>query len=132
MSDSSGSRNERLRTLLGQAVQCLSSDGSVNVDTGSTLSNTGNSSLSLPGASRTSTPLGREKVWQREGYIERNSLFNCKRKTDRKGKGPSHKRKRVAKWNHEFICLAKKDQSKTPSAMERSVLITAGDTECYL
>ena len=122
MSNSSESRNERLRTLLGQAVQCLSSDGSVNVNSASS-----NSSLSLPGTSCTSTPLGRERVWQREGHIERNSLFNYKRKTDRKGKGPSHKKKRVAKWNHEFICLAKKDQSKTPSAMERSVLITAGD-----
>ena len=36
------------------------------------------------------------------------------------------KKKKLPMWNHEFVCLANKDQDKTPTSYERSSLISAG------
>ena len=63
---------------------------------------------------------------------ERNCLFYF---TDRakSGAGGSSsrkaKKKRLDVWAHDFICLARADQEKSPTAMERGTLITAGKHE---
>ena len=36
------------------------------------------------------------------------------------------KKKKLLMWNHEFVCLANKDEDKTPTSYERSSLISAG------
>ena len=41
-------------------------------------------------------------------------------------------KKRVAMWTHDFVCLAKADQMKTPMAVERSKLISAGTMSLHL
>ena len=126
----------RVRDLLAQAVEYL--DGS---DQSTSSSRYGQSGVTLARGSRISAPtlppapLARPRgglSWQAQAFSERNSLFNygggSKRKGNSgKGQGKKEsKKKRMSMWSHEFVCLASKDQEKTPSAMQRSQLITGG------
>ncbi len=104
---------------------------------GSTSGFSGSSAFGTSGVSA-SRPLpfarrGDGGSWQAQAFVERNTLFGyggrSKRKDTDGGKskrGRETKKKRVALWSHDFICLAQTDQDKTPSAIERSKLFTAG------
>ena len=68
---------------------------------------------------------------------ERGSLFNfglhVSGSTTRPKFGPTSGRsstrgtkKKLVTWTHDFICIANTNQDKSPTALERSQLITAG------
>ena len=129
---------ERLRDLLSQAVDCL----------GTASTSCGSSSTSTPGPSVTTSTSGSAQAsvtgpptfrplimdWRRAAQVrsERNTLFNfgSRKPTATKrvlGKtAPKSKKKKLPMWNHEFVCLANKNQEKTPTSFERSILIAAG------
>lgn len=130
----------RVRDLLAQAVEYL--DGS---EQSTSSSQYGQSGVTLARSSRISAPtlppapLARPRgglSWQAQAFSERNNLFNYGGASKRKGnsgKGQGKKeskKKRMCVWSHQFVCLASKDQEKTPSAMQRSQLITAGRSYC--
>ena len=110
---------QRLRDLLSQAVQCLP-DTSTSRTT---------PAPSLPGPSSGVT---RERQRTASIHSERNTLFKfgASRLTAHKRLPsrnlPKSKKKKLAIWTHDFVCLAKKDQDKSPTSYERSMLIAAG------
>ena len=140
----------RIRDLLAQAVRCLDNPseaaaGSVpgrgrgHVLPGSTLSGStvvqpasnASSLIARSTSSRASSSFGTTSSSSRL-ISERNCLFNygqnsrSMRRGSAAGSGGKWKRKRVAMWAHDFTCLNKTDQAKTPTAMERCRLISAG------
>lgn len=123
-------RIQKSRDLLLKAVECLNQLESVGAPSES---HNVREASERPGPSRTPSGLsfsegyGRSFTLSDAAHRERNSLFNFaygKRKYSKISK-PS-KKKRVAVWTHDFICLAMTDQQKAPSAFHRSQLITAG------
>ena len=136
-----GAGVSRVRELLAQAVQCLDESGGTSSqpqasqlpasqphsssDSRGTRTNPGPSSTS----SRLTTPLSsRSSI-----LAERNFLFNYGGKRN-VGKviGNRKSKKRVAMWTHDFVCLVKANQMKTPTAVERSKLISAGTMSLHL
>ena len=145
-----------MRDLLAEAVQCLDGVRSASVSSGRSASQVRQSSSSSRFASlshtvvqpprppssltdihetRQSRPLFRGTLpslpavpSRASAVAERNSLFNYT--TDRKRKGTrlgsKAAKKKVEPWVHEFMCLAKTDRERTPSAMERATLASAG------
>ncbi len=112
----------RLRDLLSEAVQCLGSAGS----SPSTSSSPGTSSQveQRPAAALVLSSRARA------GHIdsERNNLFNFGTRRPKRPKCtnlPKSKKKKLRMWTHDFVCLANKNQKKTPSPLERGVLIGA-------
>ena len=59
---------------------------------------------------------------------ERNCLFNfSKRSSSLSSSSRKTKKKRLEMWNHDFVCLAKTNRKKTPTAMERATLTSLGE-----
>ena len=114
----------RVRELLAQAVQCLDNSTATQ---GNNQTGSGPQSVSL--TSRSSLTSSRLSV-----LAEHNCLFNFgergKGNAESRGGTRKSKKKRVAMWNHDFICLARVDQERTPTSIERSKLISAGMVEC--
>ncbi len=107
--------SRRVRELLEQAVECLGSK-----------SNPVHSPVQTPRVpSRSTTPSYLSSRPGPSRDIERNSLFNFGKKKG-KGKGKAKKKVNIKAWNHDFICLAKKDMVNVPTAGDRSKLLTAG------
>ena len=112
---------QRLRDLLSQAVQCIGTSS-----TSSSLA----SSSSASSSSSSSAQILPQTIRERSIHSERNLLFNFgarrpKRLQPRNVPAKS-KKKELPTWSHEFVCLANKNQAKTPTSYERSVLISAG------
>ena len=118
---------QRLRTLLSEAVECLPT----------TTSSTSSPSVAGPSSSSSSltqTPsvLASNDLVQRT-RSERNSLFNFGVRRPNMLKRPvsksvsKTKKKKLSYWTHDFVCLASKNQDKTPTSFERSTLVTAGN-----
>ena len=140
-----GAGVSRVRELLAQAVQCLDDSGGTSSQPqasqprasqphssgdsrGTPRANPGPPSTS----SRFTTPLSsRPSV-----LAERNFLFNYggggKRNVGKVNGNRKSKKKRLTMWTHDFVCLARADQKKTPTAVERSKLISAGTMGLHL
>ena len=127
----------RVRELLAEAVKCLDEQSPL-----SSLSSGG------PGPSGLSQQLSRrpshvrpslrlsgssfhaaERGLTASALAERDSLFNIKGKS---AGGVGRKKRKFTSWVHEFVCLAKTDQDKTPTAMERAGLISSGKEYLHL
>ena len=129
---------QRLRSLLSQAVDCLGSTSNSpgpSFATGSSRSNSesGQGSAVFQADPRRVNAADLRRTAQIQS--ERNTLFNFGSRrstiTRRDGfltrkRGPKSKKKKLPMWNHEFVCLASKNQEKTPTSFERSMLIAAG------
>ena len=58
---------------------------------------------------------------------ERNCLFNfSKRSGCSSSGGCKSKKKCLEMWSHGFVCLAKADRERVPTAMERATLTSSG------
>ena len=112
MADSN--RVHRLRDLLSQAVQCLGTSS-----TSSSSASSSSSAQILP-----------QTIRERSIHSERNLLFNFgarrPRRLQPRNVPSKSKKKKLPTWSHEFVCLANKNQAKTTTSYERSVLISAG------
>ncbi len=116
MDNPSTSNVHRLRDLLLEAVQCL----------GSAVTNS-------PSTSTQAEQRPAPAHSSRAGHIhsERNNLFNFgtrRPKRPQSSNMPKSKKKKLRMWTHDFVCLANKDQEKTPSPIERGTLMGAGRT----
>lgn len=132
-----------MRELLAQAVQCLDGqpsvapNASIRSDQGWSQSERSPRDNFSPAVASTSTAIRSAPTTSSciAALAERNCLFNF---TDRgkRGAGGSSSRKAKKKhldvWPHDFICLARADQEKSPTAMERGTLITAGKHEDFV
>ena len=132
-----GAGVSRVRELLAQAVQCLDDSGGTSSqpqasqprasqthssgDSRGTRTNLGlGSSLTF---SRLTTPLS----YRPSVLAQRNYLFNYgdqgKRSVGKVSRNEKSKKKCLAMWTHNSICVAR---AETPTAVERSKLISAG------
>ena len=108
-------------------MECLDNSGSQSTDATTSRyfqdrrpSSASLSSRLFPGIPTTSTNAA-------SALAERNTLFNFGRKrSTRASTSGKSKKKRLVTWNHDFVCVARTDQEKTPTALERSKLISAG------
>ena len=120
----------RVRELLAQAVQCLETTSIAGrSESGRTSCSLGNVLL-VPSSSRVGSP-STTQVSRGSALAERNCLFNFSKRSS----GPSgrkSKKKRLEMWNHDFVCLAKADRDRTPTAMERATLTSLGEIGVYL
>ena len=120
----SSSGMNRLRDLLSQAVQCLNSSDS---NASSSKASSSNSQPTLNQAANQVrpailTPAQHQVIAHTNRFtVERNALFQ--RGSKRPPKKKSHP---IIFWNHQFVCLAEKEQIKTPSTSERIKLASAG------
>ena len=121
----------RARELLAQAVQFLGGstpqprDSDPRGPPPSATSVSNRSSLpSSPRSASASVPRSRVST----SLAERSCLFNCGKRSNKNGesRAKSTKKRRVALWNHEFVCLSDMDQDRTPSAYDGSRLLAAG------
>ena len=126
----------RVRELLAQVVQCL--DGGTSSQTtsiaarsvsGCTSHSLGNVLL-VPSSSRVGSP-STIQASRVSALAERNCLFNFS-KTSSSPSGRKSKKKCLEMWNHDFVCLAKADRDRTPTAMERATLTSLGEIGVYL
>lgn len=119
----------QMRQLLSRAVQYLDSPRPQ-------AHSSANSSMSpqtlVPAASSSSSSAQTLVPAASSSVAERNSLFNFRARPGRKGKGKGKKKMKSSMWCHDFICLARPDQDKTPSPLERSRLATAGELVCCI
>ena len=151
MSEQQEANVDRLRELLTEAVQCLesSSAGSSNVlgpsqqtprsarrdpprngtdaCRTSVLGGRGSSTAGPPSRSRetANSVLGRfaaSNMTSSSALVERNSLFHYGAVG---GRAKSRKRK-LALWTRDFYCLASTTQSRLPTPLEKSQLLSAG------
>ena len=137
-----------MRQLLEQAVRCL--DGQISNDsshvhvvnqpqrnTADPCTSASVSDRSEPARNRVQPPSSSSALSSRPpippssriaALAERNALFNFTERGKRSAKGSARKskKKRLELWTRDFICLAKVDQEKCPTATERATLITAG------
>lgn len=119
---------ERARTLLLRAVESLgdAGDQEQSDNHGQTPTAEQPAQLATPraAATRTSTASVSAVVG------ERNRLFNYSTGTGRKrspsAAGKGKRKKRASLWSHDFVCLAKRTQSKPPSSLEAGELLRAG------
>ena len=124
----------RLRDLLSQAVQCLNNapGPSVSHSPSPTVTTTTALTATVPfGFSQPlPAPLGTSGSSSSCNILERNSLFHYTWPRTRAGQPchskPKKRSKIISQWHHDFICLAGKDQVKTPSTSERIKLTHAG------
>ena len=115
------SRVSSARDLLEQAVRFL--DGSASRDP-SVQSSPGHIAPAGRGCSSRIGGGDRESSVLRE----RSLLFNFGRKRSAVTGGESSKKKKkqLALWSHEFVCVSETDQDKTPTPYERALLVAAG------
>lgn len=116
-----------MRDLLAQAVEVLGGSRCTD-ECAASLQHSLPTTVSMPSASEAClhpAPVSRNIV--STALSERNLLFNFDHKRSNRGiKGGKSKKSKVAFWLHEFVCLADNEQSKTPTAFERSKLLAAG------
>ena len=138
----------RVRYLLAEAVECLdnkspqTSSGIRGAQSGRFTRFQGQSS-SIPGPSSGIRGAQSGQFTRVQGQsssipgpstsalVERNCLFNFTKRNKACSSGGirKSKKKRLDMWTHDFVCLEKTNQAKTPTAIERATLTTMGECE---
>ena len=122
----------RTRELLSQAVQHLDNVNARRNPPNSGTQGTGGNSTRTPiGSASSHASLHYSTIPKTSNFAssERRALFRPNTRTFHPSfhpANPAKRRKKLATWQHDFVCLSSTTDSKIPSNMDKAELIRAG------